>query len=131
MTRTPSDLPEHDDVVDATEHSSRHMTPQRVPVNAYVTSEAFVVIAPLPAVRASDVVVELTADTVRFVAELRSAGTREYVINEWDYGGFEREVALPDGFGSSVEAVLAGGQLTVRVLRGSVDDPIRIHPSEH
>lgn len=124
------DLPDHDAVVGATEAAEAEMTLQRVPINAYATSEALVVVAPLPAVRASDVTVELAAGVVRFSARLRSAGTREYLVNEWDYGGYERELALPDGFGGGVEAVLANGQLTVRVLRGAVDGTTRVQPTE-
>jgi HSP20 family molecular chaperone IbpA len=105
------------------------MTPQRVPVNAYETPGAFVIVAPLPAVTEDDVTVELTADGVRFWAELRSSGTREYVIREWEYGGYERLVEIPPGFGSGVEASLANGQLVVRVLSGELTSPRRVHPS--
>ena len=105
------------------------MRPQAVPVNMYETSEAVVVIAPLPAVQPSDVTVELRGGRVRFYAHVRSAGQREYLVHEWEYGGYEREVDLPDGFGGGVEATLANGQLAVRVLRGSADDVIKITPS--
>jgi HSP20 family molecular chaperone IbpA len=130
MAGTSSERPNHAEVVEATEAAAAAMTLQRVPINAYTTSEAFIIVAPLPAVRASDVHVDLGPDTVRFVAGLRSAGPRDYLINEWDYGGYEREVALPEGFGGSVEAVLANGQLTVRVTRGHVDDTVQIQPTE-
>lgn len=122
--------PDHAEVVESTEATAASMRLQAVPINAYTTPEALVVVAPLPAVRASDVQVELTGSAVRFVARLRSAGPREYLVNEWDYGGYERELELPEGFGGGVEAVLANGQLTVRVLRGSVDEVVRIEPSE-
>jgi HSP20 family molecular chaperone IbpA len=94
------------------------MTPQRVPVNAYRTPGAFVIVALCPAVTENDVSVELTAEGVRFWAELRSAGPREYAIHEWEYGGYERSVETPNGFGSGVEASLTNGQLVVRVLSG-------------
>jgi len=105
------------------------MTPQRVPVNAYETSGAFVIVAPFPAVTEGDVSVELAEGTVRFWAELRSAGPREYAIHEWEYGGYERSVDLPSGFGSGVEASLTNGQLVVRVLSGDFTDQQRIHPN--
>jgi HSP20 family molecular chaperone IbpA len=105
------------------------MTPQSVPVNAYQTTGAFVIVAPFPAVTEKDVSVELTADGVRFWAELRSAGPREHVIHEWEYGGYERSVHTPDGFGSGVEASLANGQLVVRVLSGEFTGKKRISPS--
>ena len=105
------------------------MVPQNVPVNAYETSGAFVIVAPFPAVTESDVSVELTEGTVRIWAELRSAGPREYAIHEWEYGGYERSVELPAGFRSGVEAVLTNGQLVVRVLSGDFTDRQLIHPN--
>ena len=79
------------------------MRPQRVPVNVYETPGALVVIAPLPAVTADDVTVELRPGALRFWAHLRSAGPREFLVQEWDYGGYEREVDVPEGFGGGVE----------------------------
>jgi HSP20 family molecular chaperone IbpA len=105
------------------------MTPQSVPVNAYQTTGAFVIVAPFPAVTETDVSVELTADGVRLCAELRSAGPREYVIKEWEYGGYDRFVETPSGFGSGVEASLANGQLVVRVLSGDFTGNATIRPS--
>ena len=105
------------------------MNPQNVPVNAYETSGAFVVVAPFPAVTEKDVTVELTSGAVRFWAELRSAGPRDYAIHEWEYGGYERSVDIPAGFGAGVEATLTNGQLGVRVLRGEFTSPQVIHPA--
>jgi HSP20 family molecular chaperone IbpA len=112
-----------------TAETARSMTPQNVPVNAYQTTGAFVIVAPFPAVTENDVSVELTADGVRFCAELRSAGPREYTIHEWEYGGYERFVETPDGFGAGVEASLANGQLVVRVLSGQFAGNKTIQPS--
>lgn len=105
------------------------MIPQSVPVNAYQTPGAFVIVALFPAVTENDVSVELTAEGVRLWAELRSAGPREYVIHEWEYGGYERVIETPDGFGSGVEASLANGQLVVRVLSGDFTTKKTIQPT--
>jgi HSP20 family molecular chaperone IbpA len=110
--------PSHEDVVAKTDATARSMKPQRVPVNAYTTTAAFVIVAPIPGVVDSDVSVELTADHVRFWAELRSSGPRDFLLHEWEYGGYERTVDLPSGYGSDVEASLTNGQLVVRVLSG-------------
>lgn len=123
--------PSPEEVRAATAETARAMTPQRVPVNAYESPAAFVIVAPFPAVTEDDVSVELTAHGVRFWAELRSAGPREYAIHEWEYGGYERSVETPDGFGSGVEASLANGQLVVRVLRGDFTVNQRIHPTSN
>lgn len=118
---TTSERPSHQTVVDSTAATEATMRTQQVPVNAYETPGAFVVVAPLPAVTADDVSVELRGKTLRFWAHLRSAGPRDYVIHEWDYGGYEREIELPDGYGSGLETSMANGQLAIRVLPG---DPV-------
>ena len=105
------------------------MAPQRVPVNAYQTPGAFVVVAPLPAVTDRDVTLTLTEGTLQICAELRSAGPRDYTIHEWEYGGYEREIAIPTGYGSGLEGTLANGQLVVRVLRGAFGGDLQIQPT--
>ena len=120
----------HDEVVEATAATEASMAPQSVPVNVYETSGALVVVAPFPAVQADDVTIELRPGRVRFCAALRSSGGREYLVQEWEYGGYEREVELPAGYGSGVEASLANGQLAIRVLRGDpAGDLVTIHPT--
>ena len=106
------------DVRASTQAVEASMNPQRVPVNVHETTEALVIVAPLPAVTAKDVTVELRPGAVRFWAQLRSAGPRDYLVHEWHYGGYEREVDLPAGFGGGVEATLTNGQLAIRILRG-------------
>ena len=105
------------------------MTPQSVPVNAYQTPGAFVIVALFPAVTENDVSVELTAEGVRFWAELRSAGPREYMIHEWEYGGYERFVEIPGRFRFGRRGSLANGQLVIRVLIGEFTDNKTIHPA--
>jgi HSP20 family molecular chaperone IbpA len=124
-----NDLPTHQEVVDATVAAQATQRPQSVPVNMYETSGAMVIVAPLPAVTAKDVTIEVQPGRVRFWAPLRSAGPREYVLQEWDYGGYEREIDLPDGYGCNVEASLANGQLAIRVLRGTCEKAITIQPT--
>ena len=124
-----SEQPTHQEVVDATAEAEATMRPQRVPVNVWETSGALVVVAPVPAVTASDVTIELRPGALRFWDRLRSAAPREYLINEWDYGGYEREIEVPSGFGSGVEASLANGQLAIRVLRGEPAGELTVQPT--
>jgi HSP20 family molecular chaperone IbpA len=126
MTATRNDVAEHTATTEA------EMRPQRVPVNVYEASGALVVVAPMPAVRNEDVCVEVrpgSPATVRFWAHVRSAGTRDYVLHEWEYGGYERQIELPDGFGGGIEASLRNGQLAVRVLRGACLEARSVTPS--
>lgn len=119
-----SEQPTHRQVTEATAAAAATMKPQNVPVNMYETSGALVIVAPLPAVTANDVTIELQDRTLRFYAELRSSGPRQYLIHEWEYGGYERAIELPEGFGAKLEASLANGQLAIRVLRGQ---PAGVH----
>lgn len=124
-----NEQPTHRQVVDSTAAVEATMSPQNVPVNVYETTGAVVLVAPLPAVTAGDVTVELGNGTLRFWARLRSAPPRQYLIHEWDYGGYEREVSIPDGYGSGVEASLVNGQLVVRILRGEPAGPLTVQPT--
>jgi HSP20 family molecular chaperone IbpA len=110
--------PTREQVLEATEQAEATMRPQRVPVNVYEAGRALVVLAPMPAVTPEDVTVELRDGTLRFWSHVRSAGPRDFLVNEWAYGGYEREIDVPPGYGRDVEALLANGQLSIRVLRG-------------
>jgi HSP20 family molecular chaperone IbpA len=124
-----TEQPRHEEVVESTADTERTMQPQRVPVNVYESAGALVIVAPFPAVTASDVTVELYPGRVRFWARLRSAGPREYLIHEWEYGGYEREIDVPSGYGGAVEASVTNGQLVVRVLRGETTDTVAVKPT--
>ena len=118
----------HAEVTEATAATGRTMRPQSVPVNVYEAPEALVVVAPLPAVTPDDVRIELRPDILRISARLRSSGPREYRLHEWEYGGYEREIDLPLGFGGGLEASLLNGQLVVRVLRGPFTQAVSVQP---
>jgi len=121
----------HQEIVDHTAATELDMKPQSVPVNMYEASNAIVVVAPMPAVTPGDVTVELRPGALRFYAHVRSSGPREYLLHEWEYGGYERELELPAGFGAGIEATLTNGQLAIRVLRGADlrQDVTSIHPT--
>jgi len=124
-----TDRPTQREVSEATAAAEATMRPQRVPVNVYETPAALVILAPLPAVTAADVTIEVEPGHLRFWAHLRSAGPRPMLIQEWEYGGYERDVDLPAGFGSGVEATLTNGQLVIRVLRGVPVESLRVQPT--
>jgi len=121
----------HQAVLDATAATEAAMAPQKVPVNVYETTGALVILAVMPAVVPSDVEIELRPGTLRFWASVRSAGKREFLVKEWEYGGYEREIDIPAGYGSAVEATMANGQLAIRVLRGESTETITVMPSSH
>jgi HSP20 family molecular chaperone IbpA len=106
--------------------------PQSVPVNVYETTEALVIVAAMPAVQAEDIAIELTGSMVRLTAGLRSVAPKEYLRQEWAYGGYQRDVALPDGFDGPVFASYGNGQLALRIAReGSRDgDSVTVQPAD-
>jgi HSP20 family molecular chaperone IbpA len=124
----PTERSSHRDVVEATETAEATITPQEVPINMYETTGALVIVAPLPAVMPDDVTIELRGNFVHIHAGVRSAGTRDYLVHEWDYGGYDRDVVIPEGFGAGMEASLANGQLAVRLLRGAPLNSLTIQP---
>jgi len=123
-----NEQPSHQEVVDATTEAELTMRSQPVPVNMYEATGAVVVIAPLPAVTPDDVTIELRDNVLRFWARLRSAAPRDYILCEWDYGGYEREVQVPAGYGSGLEASMRNGQLAIRVLKGAPTDALCVKP---
>jgi HSP20 family molecular chaperone IbpA len=113
--------PRHAQVATATEIVDATVERVAFPVNMYEAGDALVIVAPLPAVMPDDVEIDVAADAVTIRAHLRSAAPKDYLLHEWRYGGFERTVPIPDGFGRDAEASLANGQLAVRILRGEAD----------
>ena len=65
---------------------------------------------------------------MRLWAHLRSAAPREYLLDEWDFGGYERDLEVPDGYGAGIEATLTTGQLVVRLLKGADVGDMRAQP---
>jgi HSP20 family molecular chaperone IbpA len=120
--------PDHHEVVDATVTTEDTMRPQRVPVRMYEAPEALVIIAPMPAVQPSDVHIEKRGTELRLWAHLRSAAPREYLLDEWDFGGYERALEVPPGYGAGIEATLTNGQLVIRLLRGADVGDIQAQP---
>jgi HSP20 family molecular chaperone IbpA len=105
---------------------------QRVPVNLYETTEALVLVAPMPAVGAQDVEITRDGDRLRLRAELRSAAPRDYVLHEWEYGLYERELTIPEGFDGAMTATLGRGQLALSIKRGTdgAAGPTTVHPTD-
>ena len=95
------------------------MAAQTLPLNAYETTDAIVLVAPMPAMQPEDVHVTVESGTVRITADCRTEAPKDYLLHEWHYGPFERSFELPNDFGfAGGDASLGNGQLAVRILRG-------------
>jgi HSP20 family molecular chaperone IbpA len=123
-----SEHPRHAFVEQATEQQAE-LPPQTFPVNMYEAGDALVIVAPLPAVGPDDVTVHVDGDRVVIEAALRTAAPKDYLLHEWRYGGYRREIPIPAGYGGGGEASLANGQLAVRILRGTSHEPTQIKPT--
>jgi HSP20 family molecular chaperone IbpA len=99
---------------------------QHLPVNMYEATDAVVVVAPMPAVMAGDVHVSVEGRTLRIQADQRSEAEKDYLLHEWTYGPYERDVELPQGFAGGGEATLGNGQLAVRVTKGDAGGAIAV-----
>jgi len=123
-----SEHPRHAFVERATEQQG-DLPPQTFPVNMYEAGDALVIVAPMPAVAPDDVSISVDGDQVVIEAALRTAAPKDYLLHEWRYGGYRREVQIPAGFGAGAEASLANGQLALRILRGDAQGPVAIKPT--
>ena len=95
------------------------MAAQRLPVNLYETDQAVVIVTPMPAVMAEDVHVVLDGRTLSIRADCRTDAEKDYLLHEWHYGPYERDLELPEGFGGKAEGSFGNGQLALRVERGA------------
>jgi HSP20 family molecular chaperone IbpA len=111
--------------------SSADVAPQPVPVNMYEAEEALVVVAPLPGVMEDDIEIVVDSGKLTISAALRSPAPKDYILHEWTYGPYRREVEIPAGFGGEATASFGNGQLAVRVLReGSGGGRVVVHPAD-
>ena len=102
----------------------------QVPVNVYEAGEALVVVAPLPGVGPDDVEVAVDGDHLRITAAMRSPAAKDYLVHEWHYGPYQRELDLPVGFGGGGTATFGNGQLAIRLTRGEgAGGPIPVKPA--
>ena len=69
-----------------------------VPVNMYENDRELVVATPMPGVAPEDIEVQVTDDR-RLIVRARQHGPGQeridYLLREWSYGPFEREIPLP------------------------------------
>jgi HSP20 family protein len=105
---------------------------QTIPLNAYETTHALVVVAPMPGVQPDDVDVAIDGDCLVLESRLRTDAPKNYLIHEWDYGSYRRSEPIAEGYGAPVTARLGNGQLVVTLTRDG-DRPaggrIEVHPA--
>jgi HSP20 family molecular chaperone IbpA len=115
--------------------------PQAVPVNVYAADEGVVVVAALPGVMGDDVRVVIDPDgsevgsggaaRLTIDAEMRTAAPKNYLVHEWHYGPYRRELDIPDGYGATAWASFGNGQLALHLGPGEVTERFTVRPGHH
>jgi HSP20 family molecular chaperone IbpA len=112
------------DAVDTATH------PQPVPVNVYETDEALVVVAPMPGVMADDIEVRVGPGRLTISATMRTAAPKNYLVHEWHYGPYRRQLDIPDRYGGEAAASFGNGQLAVHLGRGTPTEDVVVRPTK-
>jgi HSP20 family protein len=96
-----------------------HVEPQYIPVKAYRTADRLMVAVPMPGLEPGDIAVEVTADG-RLILDgaLRGTlkGVKDLLIDEWNAGGYHRELDLPDQVDGALANVTYGNGVVVVAL---------------
>ena len=108
-----------------------------IPVNLYENDRELMVVTPMPGVTAEDISAEVTAEgTLILRAAMHGEGQEriDYLLREWSYGPFEREVELP----RTVDATRANlsfgnGVLALALPKSDATVPARleVEPAGH
>ena len=103
--------------------SSRYL-----PVNVRDDSDAFVLTALVPGLKAADLTIQVLEDTVRIEGSIADSATGAgYLLQELPAGSFRRELRLPAPLeADKVEANIADGILTLRLPKAESARPRNI-----
>ncbi len=89
---------------------------QSVPVKVYQSDDRLTVAAPMAGLQPEDIVVEVREDgTLALHGELRGAfkGMNEVLLDEWNVGGYSRELKLPRPVDGELATVTYGNGVLV------------------
>ena len=125
MSRIEDDLRRQ--LTDAVEVATH---PQPVPVNMYETDEALVVVAALAGVMGDDVTITVRPGRLTIEAAMRTAAPKNYLLHEWHYGPYHRDLDVPEGFGAAATAAFGNGQLAVHLSRGEPTATYTVQPGQ-
>jgi len=92
---------------------------QNVPVRMWRQKDRLMIAAPMPGLKPEDITVEVSANGLLTLhGELRGVfkEDKEVVLNEWNVGGYHRELELPDSVNAELANVTFGNGVLVVVL---------------
>lgn len=97
---------------------------QEIPVNVYATDRAVVVVAPMPGITEDDLLIELDGRDLTISSEVRTPADKDYLVREFEYGGYHRTIDLPHRPGGDPIISLGNGLLAVTVPRADAPDDV-------
>ncbi len=105
----------------AGEHASRERI---LAVNVRDESEAYVLTALVPGLKAEDLTIHVLEDVVSIEGKMPENGDSDYLLQELPSGSFRRELRLPAPLNAEkVEARIAEGILTIRLPKAESARP--------
>jgi len=103
---------------------------QPIPVKIYRTHDHLTVAAPMPGLEPEDILVEVTENGQLILhGDMRAAlkDDKEVLLDEWNVGGYHRELVLPDTIdGEHANVTYGNGVLVVAFLLSQETHPARI-----
>ena len=90
---------------------------QPIPVKIYRTHDHLTVAAPMPGLEPEDILVEVTENGQLILhGDMRAAlkDDKEVLLDEWNVGGYHRELVLPDTVDGELGLVAAAAREPVR-----------------
>jgi HSP20 family protein len=103
---------------------------QLIPINMYRTLERLTIAAPMPGLEPEDILVEVTEDGQLIIhGDVRGTlkGAKEVLLNEWNVGGYHRELTLPEAVdGEHANVTYGNGVLVIALLSSQNTLPARI-----
>jgi len=92
---------------------------QSVPIKMYRTQDRLTVAAPMPGIQPEDLLIGITEkNSLILQGEIRGVlkDVKEVLVDEWDAGGYYREIALPNAVDGVHANVTYGNGVVVVVL---------------
>jgi len=96
-------------------------------IDAYQTENEVVVKAAVPGLKADNISIDITRDTLTIKGECRAqeeVEKEDYLCREMRYGSFSRSITLPSGLQTDkAEATLENGTLTLSIPKAEETKP--------
>jgi HSP20 family protein len=92
---------------------------QSVPIKMYRTQDRLTIAAPMPGIQPEDLLIRITAkNSLVLQGEIRGVlkDIKEVLVDEWNAGGYYREIALPNAVDGAHANVTYGNGVVVVAL---------------